>query len=635
MNKPGQIVLSEDFGVLRQQVPKGHRVVVLYDRNVQQWVERMVEEQWLLLPLDGGENLKQWAHVEQVLNDFLSRGVDRSWFVIGMGGGTVCDFVGFVASVYMRGLPFGLVPTTLLAQVDAALGGKNGIHLGPYKNTVGCTVLPSWVYCNPLVLETLPPEEFRCGLAECIKHAAIADASYFAFIRDQVVPHLPSDPAPSDPPPPKDSLSPEDPATPDAAPSDPPPSDPVPSAQAPVRLSLPVLKELIATSQRIKMAFVEEDLHEQGARKALNFGHTFGHALAACRLTMHHGQAVACGMALAAEHAVDVGILSQQEYEELVCILTACGLKVTQPCSLREMIPYMLSDKKKQGDDLQLVLLSRLGQYVFVKESVAKWRNRSRNPGVSLGTGSVQQISEWLDKAPWVELRLDLMEPLSPIALVALRMQCMGKEHRLMLTHPLAPTPAPVLAEMLSWGVGWVDIPLDAPNTYTQEVTELARQYGTQIIRSAHFWQLPEQNTAADTSVADAADPDTTVADAADSDTTVADAADPGTMAAGTSGVPSEEMLNSLVEKAFSSGADFLKIAVHTRSRQESDALLAWCDRQNAADNRYRVTLMVMGDDALRARRHALRNGYPFVYVSVEAGQATAPGQPSFSELDE
>jgi len=97
----------------------------------------------------------------------------------------------------------------------------------------------------------------------------------------------------------------------------------------------------------------------------------------------------------------------------------------------------------------------------------------------------------------------------------------------------------------------------------------------------------------------------------------------------------SEEMLNSLVEKAFSSGADFLKIAVYTRSRQESDALLAWCDRQNTADNRYRVTLMVMGDDALRARRHALRNGYSFVYVSVEAGQATAPGQPSFSELDE
>ncbi len=668
MSKPGQIVLSEDFGVLRQRVPKGPRVVVLYDRNVEQWVERMVEEseeqkQWLLLPLDGGENLKQWVHVEQVLNDFLSRGVDRSWFVVGMGGGTVCDFTGFVASVYMRGLSFGLVPTTLLAQVDAALGGKNGIHLGPYKNTIGCTVLPGWVYCNPLVLETLPPEEFRCGLAECIKHAAIADASYFAFIRDQVVPYLQAaqGPTPQDPPTSKDPVpsdpapsdsAPSDPAPSDPAPSDPAPSDSAPSAQAPIRLPLPVLKELIATSHRIKMAFVEEDMREQGVRKALNFGHTFGHALAACRPTIRHGQAVACGMALAAAHAVDVGILSQKEYEELVYLLTACGLEITQPCPLREIIPYMLSDKKKQGDDLQLVLLSRLGQYVFVKEPVAKWRNRSRNPGVSLGTGVIPQVSQWLDKVPWVELRLDLMETLSPIALVALRMQCMGKEHRLMLTHPLtsahplapsfapaqspgkpalvlaqpsstsAPTDLPenpqvppMLAEMLTWGVGWVDIPLDAPASYVQEVTDLARQYGTQIIRSAHFWQLPEQDTAAGT--------------------TVADAADLGTMVAGTSGVPSEEILNSLAEKAFFAGADFLKIAVQTRSRQESDALLAWCDRQNAADNRYRVTLMVMGDDALRVRRHALRNGYPFVYASVEAGQATAPGQPSFSELDE
>lgn len=666
MSKPGQIVLSEDFGMLRQRVPKGHRVVVLYDRNVQQWMELMVEEQWLLLPLDGGENLKQWVHVEQVLNDFLSRGVDRSWFVVGMGGGTVCDFTGFVASVYMRGLPFGLVPTTLLAQVDAALGGKNGIHLGPYKNTIGCTVLPRWVYCNPLVLETLPREEFRCGLAECIKHAAIADASYFAFIRDQVVPHLQA----------AQGATPQDPATSkDPVPSDPAPSDPAPSAQAPIRLPLPVFKELIVTSQRIKMAFVEEDMREQGARKALNFGHTFGHALAACRPTIRHGQAVACGMALAAEYAVALdqqvslaesnppvsgsgesqSFLTRQEYQSLVDLLKACGLDVELPCPFREIIPYMLSDKKKQGDDLQLVLLSRLGQYVFVKESVAKWRNRSRNPGISLGTGAIPQVNQWLDKAPWTELRLDLMEPLSPIALVALRMQCMGREHRLMLTHPLAsahplapsfapaqspdkpalalaqpsstsastdllenPQVPPMLAEMLSWGVGWVDIPFDASPAYVQEVTDLARQNGTQIIRSAHFWQLPEQNNAAGTTAS-----------------SVPDAADSGTTEAGTSGVPSKEVLNSLAARAFAEGADYLKIAVYTRSRQESDALLAWCDRQNAADNRYRVTLMVMGDDALRARRHALRNGYPFVYASVEAGQATAPGQPSFSELDE
>ncbi|MFY9116866.1 MAG: type I 3-dehydroquinate dehydratase [Bacteroidales bacterium] len=644
MHKPGQIVLSEDFALLHNLVPEGSRVAVLYDRNVEQWLERMADmrllpmdekeslkprllsmeedkfrEPWLLLPLDGGEDLKQWVHVEQVLEVFLSRGVDRSWFVVGMGGGTVCDFTGFVASVYMRGLPFGLVPTTLLAQVDAALGGKNGIHWGPYKNVVGSTVLPRWVYCNPQVLETLPPEEFRCGLAECIKHAAIADASYFAFIRDRVVPYLQAVHAPVDP------------------------------KQAPVRLPLPVLKELIATSQRIKMSFVEADLTEQGVRKALNFGHTFGHALAACRPGIRHGQAVACGMVLAAASASDLrhthceqpgAFLSRQEYLDLVELLKACGLEVSLPCPVREIIPFMLADKKKQGDELQLVLLSRLGQYVFVKEPVIKWRNRSMNPGVSLGTAAALQVTEWLDKAPWVEMRLDLIEPLSPIALVALRMQCMGKEHRLMLTLPAAAATTqvpPVLAEMLSWGVGWVDIPLDAPAGYEQEVTNLARQYGTQIIRSAHFWQEPQPNAPAGTSAQgmhDAVDSGIT-ADfglTAGSGTTTAGS---GIRSGGSYGLPSEEVLDALTARAFAEGADFLKIAVQTQNRQESDALLAWCDRQNTADNSYKVTLMIMGDDALRARRHALRNGYPFVYAAAEEGQATAPGQPLYAILDE
>jgi 3-dehydroquinate synthase len=650
--KDGQVILSEDFGKLRKLVPEGSRVVVLYDRNVEPWFKRMADPAWKALPLDAGEELKQWDKVEKTVETFLEWDVDRSWFLVGMGGGTVCDFAGFIGSVYMRGMPFGLVPTTLLAQTDAALGGKNGIHFGRYKNMIGCTVLPRWVFCNLLVLETLPAEEFRCGLAECIKHGVIADASYFSFIKEHVA--CCTGPGTS-------------------------------SGTDFCNLPLSVLRRLVQGSQEIKVRFIEEDLLEQGVRKALNFGHTFGHAIAACHPSISHGQAVARGMALAATYSVEQGrlaagtqhllsadpqgrpssgahlsagqvqtFLSPAERDELVEVLIACGLDVELPCPEREIIPYMLHDKKRRGEDLQLVLLSRIGQYVFSKEPVVKWENRSRNPGVCLGASAVQDFSLWIDRAPWVELRLDLMPALSPVALLAFRMQCMGKEHRLMLTQLGAFVPdrqatavpdrqataAPdrqatavpdrsavgsenqtlvpeVLAEMISWGVGWVDVPIEAPAAYVQEVTALARQHGAKIIRSAHFW-----GTSA------------------------------GSMYAS---IPSEETLNTLAEQAFSAGADFLKIAVHTQSRQESDFLLSWCDRQNSrgvrlsgkagdgvpvdgrdsvpTDGRYRVTVMIMGDDALRARQHALHNGYPFVYAAPDREGATAPGQPSFEEL--
>ncbi len=676
--KEGQVILSEDFGRLRKLVPENSRVVVLYDSHIETWMKQMVDPGWEVFPLEAGEDLKQWNCVEKIVETFLKRDINRSWFLIGMGGGTVCDFAGFIGSVYMRGLAFGLVPTTLLAQVDAALGGKNGIHFGCYKNIIGCTVLPRWVLCNPRVLETLPIEEFRCGLAECIKHGAIASASYFSFIKELVASCKESDTF---------------------------------SGKDFHQMPLPALRQLIQGSHEIKMGIVEEDLLEEGVRKALNFGHTFGHAIAARYPSMRHGQAISYGMALAAAYSVEQGrrlsaeqtrhfsaeqglhssaeqglhssveqgllrsgsqvFLSPAEHDELLQLLTDCGLEVTLPYPERDIIPFMLHDKKRRGAELPLVLLSRIGQYVFFKEPIILWENRARNPGVCLGVSAVRDFPDWIDRAPWVELRLDLMPALSPVALLAFRMQCMGKEHRLMLTHLGSARPAAVafdqsvasnqpvasdqpatsdqsaqsavpsesqalvpevLAEVISWGVGWVDVPLEAPADYAKELMVLARQHGAQIIRSAHFWG----NAGAPVGEA------------------IATAGKAAVAAA--SAVPSPAELDALAKKAFSSGADFLKVAVHTRSRQESDTLLAWCDKQNTrgvqlsgqakdsvpadgsyrvpADGRYRVTVMIMGDDALRARCHALRNGYPFVYAAPEREGATAPGQPSFEELN-
>lgn len=549
-----EIIFENDFEKMRQLIPAGTHTVVLYDRNVAQWMSLAADPSWETIPLDGGEGLKQWEHVQQVVTRLMELRVDRSWFLAGMGGGTVCDFAGFIASVYMRGIPFGLIPTTLLAQVDAALGGKNGIHFGPYKNIIGCTVLPRWVFCNPAVLSTLPPEEFRCGLAECIKHGAIASQDYFRFIENEVAPCTRFS-----------ELSPQ------------------------------VLERLITGSQEIKMKIVGEDLHEKGIRKALNFGHTFGHALAAYVPDLTHGQAVAKGMVLAARHAVEQGLLAPDRAARLSEVLASCGLDTSLPCAGNTYIPYMVHDKKKRGKDLEFVLLEDIGKYVFVQEPVVIWENRSRNPGVTLGAGLDRDLALWADKAPWVECRLDLAPELSAVGMVALRMQCMGRENRLMLTCPVTPgqTSVPdMLREMISWGAGWVDIPLDASPEYAGALSEMARENGVGIIRSVHFWDSGEGR------------------------------------------IPDAGELEAITQKTFGEGADFLKIAVLTRSREDSEALLSWCERQNEREDiRFRITLMIMGGDALWARKRALRKGYPFVYSAPDHNRITAPGQPSYQEL--
>jgi 3-dehydroquinate synthase len=548
------IIISPDIGQLRQMIPAGTHVVVLYDRNVTVWMEQAADPSWITIPLDGGEGLKQWKYVQQVTDRFIDMHIDRSWFLMGMGGGTVCDFAGFIGSVYMRGMPFALVPTTLLAQVDAALGGKNGIHAGPYKNMIGCTVLPRWVFCHPGVLSTLPAREFRCGLAECIKHGAIAGEAYFRFLEEEVFHRKEF----------KD-YTPE------------------------------ILHKLISGSQEIKMGIVERDLYEKGERKALNFGHTFGHALAARFPELSHGEAVAKGMAAAALYAVQKGMLSRDSAQRLLRAISSAGLDPELPCTQSDLITYMLHDKKKQGKTLGLVLLRAIGQYVLVNEPVEKLKNILRNPGISLGGQWEERFSAWLEKAPWVELRLDLMGDISPIGLVALRMQCMGKEKKILLTHPVDPecTQIPdTLQEMVSWGAGWVDIPAKAANVYKESLSRLARENGAGIIQSVHFWENPGRE------------------------------------------IPGKDTLNALVREAFSTGADYLKIAVYTYNEQQSDDLLAWCDAQNAREGMdYRITVMIMGEDALRTRKHALSQGYPFVYAASGPENTTAPGQPSFEAL--
>ena len=202
-----------------------------------------------------GEESKTISVIENLACKMLDAGIDREGFLLAIGGGVVGDITGFLASIYMRGIKFGSVSTTLLSQVDASVGGKNGVNLGDTKNVIGMVKQPAFVICDPVMLSTLPEDEFMSGLAELIKTAIIGDSDLFEMIEK--------------------------------------------NSNAIINHDDELLSALIARSVRFKSLVVSEDELETGLRRILNFGHTFGHTIELTQ-KIKHGFAVASGMELAA-----------------------------------------------------------------------------------------------------------------------------------------------------------------------------------------------------------------------------------------------------------------------------------------------------------------------------------------------
>jgi 3-dehydroquinate synthase len=252
-------------------------------------------------------------------------GLERGSPVVALGGGIVGDTAGFAAATFMRGVPLVQVPTTLLAMVDAAIGGKTGVNYGLPgdglgKNMIGAFWQPRAVVVDPLVLETLDPRDFRCGLAECIKHALIADASLLGFLAER--------------------------------------------AAAIRRLDTDALVTLIERCARIKVEIVQQDERETGRRALLNLGHTFAHALEARKHTdLRHGEAVAIGLVAAARCAVRTGRLSAADEQRIGSVLEAFDLplRMPTPIGVSELVATMRYDKKVAAGRLRLVLPAGLG----------------------------------------------------------------------------------------------------------------------------------------------------------------------------------------------------------------------------------------------------------------------------------
>ena len=273
----------------------------------------------VLLP--DGEVHKTWASLNLIFDHLLGHGCDRKTVLYALGGGVVGDMTGFAAATYMRGVPFVQVPTTLLAQVDSSVGGKTAINHPMGKNMIGAFYQPARVVCDLNTLSSLPPREMSAGLAEVIKYGPIADMAFFDWIEAHI-----------------DALRANDHAA---------------------------MAHAVRRSCEIKAAVVGQDERESGLRAILNFGHTFGHAIEAGMGygAWLHGEAVGCGMVMAAELSAELGLVPPAFVKRLTSLVQRAGLPVQAPFMPDERwLELMRVDKKAEAGAIRFIVVEEPGR---------------------------------------------------------------------------------------------------------------------------------------------------------------------------------------------------------------------------------------------------------------------------------
>ena len=322
------------IGEYLQKNPVGNRYCIVSDEHVASlYGKKLLEslqQQGItveLITFPAGEANKHLQTVADLASQLARLRFDRADAIIALGGGVAGDIAGFLASMYMRGIPFVQVPTTLLAQVDSSVGGKTGVDLPEGKNLVGAFYQPRAVFIDPDVLVTLPKEELLGGLAEVIKYGVIWDREFFDFLAAE-----------------RESI---------------------------LALQDKALLPLLARCCEIKAQVVAEDEREGGLRRILNYGHTIGHAVeAASDFQLIHGLAISIGMRAAADLAVRCGHLEAREAARIKQLLLSYGLPVTIPEDLdREAIPrFLQADKKNVAGRIFFVLPTAIGKVIVTSE---------------------------------------------------------------------------------------------------------------------------------------------------------------------------------------------------------------------------------------------------------------------------
>lgn len=330
-----RVISAESIEALAPLLEAYPKVFLVYDRNVA-WVAKEIAAGSPLAgmkAIDTSEKAKDLATVQDLCSWLLEAGADRKSLLLAVGGGITTDLAGFAACIYRRGIRFAFVPTTLLAQVDAAIGGKTGVNFLDFKNMLGVIRQPDFTFECAQVLQTLPHRDFLSGAAELLKTFLI-DNTGNAYEKAVAM------------------LSEAEVSAPDT------------------------LQSLIAAAASVKAGIVGRDEQENGERRHLNLGHTFAHAIEhearQAGLDITHGEAVAVGILLAARLSEAMGLASKGLAARLEADWRACGLPTSVPFDLGTLTAAMTKDKKAEGDTIHFVLLSSIGQVEIRKISAAE-----------------------------------------------------------------------------------------------------------------------------------------------------------------------------------------------------------------------------------------------------------------------
>lgn len=298
------------------------KTIIITDSNIVRLYQNQFPKGIPVIEIGLGEKNKTLQTLDLIFEKLLEFEADRSSYIVAIGGGIVCDVAGFAASVFMRGLSFGFVSTSLLSQVDASVGGKNGVNFRGYKNMLGVFNQPDFVICDTEMLKTLDDKEFRSGFAEIVKAGAIKNAELFRYCEEY--------------------------------------------AEEAIHFNMDVIDKMVYDSVAVKANVVETDEREKGERRLLNFGHTFAHAIE--KMTgILHGEAVSIGMVLAAKVSERMGMISAGVTSRIISTLEQYGLPVVPNTDIAELFSAMKQDKKREGNEIHLVLLQSIGNAVTKK----------------------------------------------------------------------------------------------------------------------------------------------------------------------------------------------------------------------------------------------------------------------------
>jgi len=303
-----------DFSAIAEIVKDANIIIITDDHVFGHHAKKM--SAFPVIKFAAGEEFKKQATVDHIIRELINLGAHKNTFLIGVGGGVVTDITGYVAAVYMRGIQFGLVPTSVLSMVDAAIGGKNGIDVGVYKNMVGTIRQPEFIFYDYSFLETLPVKEWINGFAEIIKHACIKDALLFAVLEKYSLHDYQTDKT--------------------------------------------LIADLIEKNVEIKSLIVTHDEFEQGERKLLNFGHTIGHAIENLH-AIPHGHAVSIGMVAACNLSEQVNGLHFKDAARIVKLLAQYHLPVDVETDHAKVFEVLKMDKKRKDDGVHFILLKSIG----------------------------------------------------------------------------------------------------------------------------------------------------------------------------------------------------------------------------------------------------------------------------------